>query len=108
MVKISQSTKTIKLTFSTIEGSEVVLRDSLTGEAFQQATKAAKGEDETRFVFVCLAKMIKEWNLEGDDDKPLEITEANIKLIDMWDLKEVFYATTFGKRAEELVKKNQT
>ncbi len=103
MVKISDITsKVIKTSFSSLEGSELEVRSDMLGGECEQTLASV---DQNQFLIKSLSKLIIKWNLQGDDGVELPITVENLRKIPIFDLKAIFDMTSFGQKAEELGQK---
>jgi len=103
MVQLSKALKIIKAPLKSIEGSEITLKSDLTAGAFEVVMRE---KEEVSMLLVALEALIIDWNLEGDDKVKLEINRENLKLIPMFDLKDLLGVTAFGAKLDELQKKS--
>ena len=103
MVKISSlRNNAVKTTIPSLAGSEITIANDLSAGDFE---KVVSNDNENKFLTLALSKMIIDWNLEDDNGNKLPINIDNISKLPVFDLKELFYQTEFGKRSEALVQK---
>lgn len=82
MPKISQGFKTTKVALPSYEGSQVELRTSISVDDLSK-TEGLDGLDHSAGL---LERLIVSWNFEDEQNAPLEITAANVKLLPVADL----------------------
>ncbi len=100
MVQVSLN-KQITISFPSIEGSQVVINDVFSGQAFQEIQKVEGFE----MMYYALAKMIISWNLEDEQGQQLAPSVETLKRFDFFDVQELFYQTSMGRRFKELEEK---
>lgn len=87
MPKLQDAFSNITITLPSYEGSEVVIKSSPNVDDILAAEKTQG--DVARSV-VLAARMITSWNFTDESDKPLPITEDNIKMLPAQDLEKIF------------------
>ena len=102
MVKISQAVKKIEASLGSLEGSELTLKDDLTAGEFEKVMQDTK---DMQMLFTALSLLIVDWNLEDDDGKKMPINKESLKMLSMFDLKDLLSKTGFGKKLDEMQKK---
>jgi len=104
MPHLQDTREKLKLSISSIEGSEVVLRDGL----LAGDTDFVYGSETTSDIeraLRALAKMLISWNLTDDNEQPIPATLENIKKLNLKDVESLIFQTSFGKGAQEAGKK---
>ncbi len=96
MVKliVNRDTKVVKL--DCIEGAEVIVYTSIIGKDIEDMQKEGLFDNAAKKPLKPLTYLIKEWNLEGDDGKPLPITTENIGKLDFKDLLKIYKDAGFS------------
>lgn len=98
MVKVPNR-QTKKINLEKIEGGEVEVYTSLTAGDVQEIN-----ESNSKSILTPLKLLIKSWNLENEEGKPLEITEENLKIIDVNDVNKI--VDTSGINMNSYLRKN--
>lgn len=104
MVRLSTALKTKQISFNSIPGSSVVIKEDLTAGEFSKVQSSA----DSNMMLVALEYLITEWNLTDDQDKVLEISAETLGMIPIFDLKDALAETRFGAQLEEIQKKSNT
>lgn len=77
--------QTKKIALEAIEGGEVEVYTSFTAGDVEEITSSPNKNS----LVLPLKLLIKGWNLTNDKNVPLEVNEANIKLLDIKDVNKI-------------------
>jgi len=83
MPKLTDIRKLVKVVLPSFEGSEIMIYD---GMRFGDLTELDKAKTDMERGLIALQLLIKDWNFTDENDKKLEVTVENLKLLPFKDL----------------------
>ena len=100
MPQLTDTRKIIKSSLSSIEESELTVRDGVLGEDLEWVYGEGK-ISQIEVAMRALTKMIVDWNLTDANEKKLPITLDNVKKINSEDILAILQNTSFTTQAQQ-------